>query len=77
MDTNSALTGLSGIVSKGFDWGALSQAAAASDLTLQGRIDQRRIKAEKELMRVAELQTLLNSLPEGTTVETLSQLVNL
>lgn len=87
MDTNQTLANqfpylsgpLGGAAGPGFDWGALQQRAAALYVggTLQERIDQRRRKAEQELMKVAELQTLLNSLPEGTTTETLSQLVNL
>jgi BioD-like phosphotransacetylase family protein len=77
MDTNQTLANQSPNL-MGLDRAALQQRAAGMmNVTLQGRIDHRRRKAEQELMKVAELQTLLNSLPEGTTAETLSQLVNL
>ena len=44
---------------------------------LQERLDKRRARAEQEIIAVAELQALLNALPEGTTPSTLSRLVNL
>ena len=45
--------------------------------SLQERLDQRRMRAEQEIIAVSKLQTLLNSLPDGMTHGQLSQLVNL